>query len=353
MKNFIATFFKCYHLQVPLSSASSSTQNSNGKQLIDNLVGNWVPNESGTYSPFGGSSNITSLPQSPSALQELAEQQKNFVETQQKKPRMVAEVKPMRPSYSDVLIKSVPTPSPTIVSSNVKHENSTKKLIAKSLKNKPKTVILKCQNSSGSDEHGSPKLVLPTKSTQPFSSNLSRRWVSLDDISSSSESPDLTFDRSNNFERKKSFKFLKKETDKGETLNNYNIQNNSIKIETNSQKRPIQINNNLNTITRYSQTTYVGNKIEKNKQTNNKVKEEKKIAKDRYLKHFQAEKIQQIKKNQKNRKKENKDSAFRDLFKTVHKYSNRWSKIGLKILLWLLHLISDVFSMSINLVVQL
>lgn len=50
-----------------------SLQNSttNGKQLIDNLVGNWVPNQSGTYSPFGGSPNVTPVPHSSPEVEEV------------------------------------------------------------------------------------------------------------------------------------------------------------------------------------------------------------------------------------------------------------------------------------------
>ncbi|OXU21678.1 hypothetical protein TSAR_004041 [Trichomalopsis sarcophagae] len=338
--------------QVPLSS-SSINPNTNGKQLIDNLVGNWVPNQSGTYSPFGGSPNLTPVPQLTPEAKETDELPRNPVDTQQKKPRIVAEVKPMRPSYSDVLTKSIPTPpSPlTTAPTKPKQESATKKVLSKNSKNKAKPAVLKRQNSSGSDEHGSPKIQLPKKASEKINSNLSRRWVSLDNLGSQTESSDLTFDRSDNFERKKSFKSSKK-SEKGETLNNSKIQNNSTKNATNLQKRPIQINNNLNTTNSFSQTVST-DKIEKNQQANNKVKEEKKLIKEKSSKHSQAEKAQQIKKGQRNRKRENKDTAFKDVYKTASKYLNRWNKIGLKIFFWFLHLISDVVSMSANLLVQL
>jgi DnaJ family protein C protein 14 len=318
----------------------------NGKQLIDNLVGNWLPNQSGTYSPFGGSSNVTPVPHIPPEIKEIEQVPK-------KKPRMVAEVKPMRPSYSDVLIKSIPTPPSPLTTALLKPkpENASKKIISKNSKNKVKPTVLKRQNSSGSDEHGSPKIQLPKKTSEKINTNLSRRWVSLDNLGLPTESPDLIFDRSDNFDKKKNFKTSKK-TDKGETLNNSKIQNNSTKNTSNLQKRPIQINNNLNTTSSFSQTVYT-DKIEKNQQVNNKIKEDKKLTKEKSSKHFQAEKAQQIKKCQRNRKRETKDTAFKDLYKTAHKYFNRWSKIGLKIFFWFLHLISDIISMSANLVIQL
>lgn len=333
------------------------TPNFNGKQLIDNLVGNWVPNQSGTYSPFGGSPNITPIPPSiPADVRETEELPRNMSDSQYKKPRMVAEVKPMRPSYSDVLTKSAPTPpSPlTIQPMKPKIEIVSKKISNKSSnKSKNKHASLKRQNSSGSDDHNSPKIQIPRKVLEKNSSNLPRRWVSLDNLGSQTESRQInTFDRADQFEKKKSVKPPKK-VEKNETLNNTKIQNSNPKIAGNIPKRPIQINNNLGTINTSSQTVSP-EKIEKNQQVINKIsKEDKKIIKEKNSKRFQAEKAQQIKKGQRNKRKENRESPIKDLYKNLNKYATRWSKVVLKIFYWLLHLIYDVISMSANLVIQL
>jgi len=349
--------FNDQHMTVP---SELPNQNFNGKQLIDNLVENWVPNQSGTYSPFGGSPNITPVPQ---AVRDIRESDdlltRNISDSQYKKPRMVAEVKPMRPSYSDVLTKSAPTPpSPLTIQSNQKPkiEVAGKKISNKNIKTKNKSALLKRQNSSGSDDHNSPKMQIPRKVFEKNSSNLPRRWVSLDNLGSQSDSRQINaFDRSDQFcsERKKSDKKSKK-AEKSETLNNTKIQNSNPKTTGNIPKRPIQINNNLNTINTSSQTVS-SEKMEKNQQVINKVsKEDKKAVKEKNPKRFQAEKAQQqIKKGQRNRKRENTESSIKDLYKNLNKYATRWSKILLKIFYWLLHLISDVVSMSANLVIQL
>ncbi|XP_043495178.1 dnaJ homolog dnj-5 [Polistes fuscatus] len=330
-------------------------QNFNGKQLIDNLVCNWVPNQSGTYSPFGGSPNVTPVPQSNADVRDPEDLPRNISENHYKRPRMVAEVKPMRPSYSDVLTKSAPTPpSPLILPSmKPKVESMTKKVTNKSSKNKIKSTSLKRQNSSGSDDHNSPKFQVPKKVLEKNNSNLPRRWVSLDNLGSQTESHEIsTFDRSDQFEKKKILKTSKK-NDKNETLNNSKVQNNNSKTTGNVPKRPIQINNNLNTINNSSQTISP-ERIEKNQQQNNKInKDDKKMTKERNSKRFQAEKAQQIKKGQRSRRKECRESPIKDLCKNLNKYASRWSKIVLKIFYWLLHLISDVVSMSANLVIQL
>lgn len=350
--------FNDQHMTVPSELPS---QNFNGKQLIDNLVENWVPNQSGTYSPFGGSPNITPVPQ---AVRDVRESEdlppRNISDSQYKKPRMVAEVKPMRPSYSDVLTKSAPTPpSPLTVQPMKPKMEVTGKKISKNMKTKNKPALLKRQNSSGSDDHNSPKMQIPKKVFEKNTSNLPRRWVSLDNLGSQSDSHQINaFDRSDQFcsERKKSDKKSSKKAEKNETLNNTKIQNSNPKTAGNIPKRPIQINNNLNTINTSSQTVS-SEKMEKNQQIINKVaKEEKKATKEKNPKRFQAEKQQaqqQIKKGQRNRKRESRESSIKDLYKNLNKYATRWSKILLKIFYWLLHLISDVVSMSANLVIQL
>lgn len=332
-------------------SPNLTAQNSNSKQLIDNLVGNWVPNQSGTYSPFGGSPNVFPVPKTTPEVKDTDELPRAAPDAFQKKPRAVAEVKPMRPSYSDVLTKSAPTPSSPQTAPPLKpKQESAKKVVSKKTKTKP--AVLKRQNSSGSDDHNSPKVQGPKKILEKNNTNLSRRWVSLDNLGSPTESELNSFNKSDNFEKKRPLKASKK-AEKNEALNNSKIQNCNTKSAGNVQKKPIQINNNLNTINSFSQTVST-DKIEKNQQANNKVgKDDKKTVKEKSSKRFQAEKAQQIRKGQRSRKRENRESAFKDVYRNLNKYVIRWSKIVLKIFYWLFHLISDVFSMSANLVIQL
>ncbi|XP_017880221.1 dnaJ homolog dnj-5 [Ceratina calcarata] len=349
-QNMIDREYGLFNDQHMAASPELPTQNFNGKQLIENLVGNWVPNQSGTYSPFGGSQNVTPV-QSNVDVRDPEELPRTPTDAHYKKPRAVAEVKPMRPSYSDVLTKSVPTPpSPlTIQSSKPKTESVSKKVSNKNSKNKSKSTTLKRQNSSGSDDHNSPKMQIPRKTLEK-NSNLPRRWVSLDNLGSPTESHEInTFDRSTQFEKRKVPKLAKK-VEKGETLNNSKVQTNP-KSTGNIPKRPIQINNNLN-ITNTSSQTVSPEKIEKNQQVINKAKDDKKI-KEKSSKRFQTDKTQQIKKAQRNRRRENRESPVKDLYKSLNKYASHWIKIGLKIFHWLLHLVSDVVSMSCNLTILL
>lgn len=268
-----------------------------------------------------------------------------------KKPRIVAEVKPMRPTYSDVLIKSAPT---SVFPSKIKTENNQgNKAVSKNVKGKSKSSGLKRQNSSGSDDHESPKNQQTKRTTKKLSSDLPRRWVSMDNLNSTNVTSDLNnFCKTNNIDKKKqsTMKSASK-VDKTETLNNSKVQN-SAKNTSNMQKRPIQINNNLNIINSFSQTNS-RDKVEKNQQANNKYKEEKKFVKEKNLKHPQNEKIQQIRKGQRNRKRENKETTLKDIYKIFQKYFNRSIKLGLKLFFWFMHLIFDIMSMSTNLVVQL
>ncbi|KAI5711861.1 hypothetical protein M8J75_003704 [Diaphorina citri] len=142
-----------------------------GHQLIDNLVGNWVPNQSGTYSPFGNSFSAPNTfsvekEERPAAVFSDMPRQESLLSNNNvgKKPRMVAEVKPMRPSYSAVLTKSPPLPTQSNKSNNkitppvsVKGENASKSKSGKGKKAEADAKLnpgsnLKRQHSSGSEE---------------------------------------------------------------------------------------------------------------------------------------------------------------------------------------------------------
>lgn len=98
----------------------------NRTQLIENLVGHWtIPNNTGTYSPFGSAQfvpnigifeppkestlNCNGLHQTLENVNSCVNEELPFqFNRDTRKPRVVAEVKPMRPSYSDVLTKTPP-----------------------------------------------------------------------------------------------------------------------------------------------------------------------------------------------------------------------------------------------------
>lgn len=102
-----------------LFSSPQQTNSYQNRHLIENLVGNWVPNQNGTYSPFGGGSSTHVLDnrvESNIGIQHTAQQTQHSPSSNLfsklgnstlRRPRMVAEVRPMRPTYSDVLAKSV------------------------------------------------------------------------------------------------------------------------------------------------------------------------------------------------------------------------------------------------------
>lgn len=293
----------------------------NGKQLIENLVGNWAPNQSGTYSPFGG---VSPDPQSvPEEVHKVDQQPQ-----QQKKPRMVAEVKPMRPSYSDVLTKSVAAPIIPVPSAGIKPKQEFAKKVLNSKSNgkgKSKPAALKRQNSSGSDEHNSPKIHAPKKLVDKKSNLTARRWVSLDNLGTDNSSSFETF------EKKKPVGKTQKKPDGLKTQKNVA-----------QPKRPQTSCVNATTVNNFSQTVAT-DKVEKVSQAVPKVKKDK-------SKKVQNEKA--LKKGRAGRKRENRETV-KNLYKTVSKHTTRWSKFALKVFYWLLHLICDVVSMSVNLVIQL
>lgn len=201
---------------IPNSSPVNSQQSTpNRTQLIENLVGNWIPNTSGTYSPFGNvpaykpnifesTSDIENLsnnmvkqvlddpPPPPQDLPERPVEDNHFQFTRDtKKPRIVAEVKPMRPSYSDVLLKSAPQP-PIIKSGKAEvKETKQKKEVKKSAKGDKQPKVNNLLNRSNTSTeikdiplekaNGSAKNNDKTKEGK--GNQLNRKWASLDNVS--------------------------------------------------------------------------------------------------------------------------------------------------------------------------
>lgn len=203
-------------------SQSNSVPTSN---FLKEVLGNWEPNSSGTYSPFGQNYPLNhpdapAMNLNPTVMPNLEPQQGNigtgkpetsspkrndpFADTGNKK-RIVAEVKPMRPTYSDVLAKNTKNNTPpeptrkTKISSNVDPKSMSKTNNTKAEKsstntknvnedNKHKNEGKKLNMTSSGSESGdintddTEKRQKPNKKTKNKRNNMSRKWSSLDDI---------------------------------------------------------------------------------------------------------------------------------------------------------------------------
>ncbi|XP_071443549.1 uncharacterized protein [Hetaerina americana] len=187
-------------------------------ELIDNLVGQWVPTPSGTYNPFGNhsgsarNSEIIITKDLPSIIKPEKSEVNGIVPGEKAKRRNNIEEKIVRPSYSDVLSKTPPTKthsSPTLANKSMANSignpsecrgKSANGGISRNKGGSGRKGCLKRQYSSGSDEQvvsiASAKLnlipdnvaALTSKFGGHFESNKSsgeaipRRWVSLDDL---------------------------------------------------------------------------------------------------------------------------------------------------------------------------
>ncbi|RZC42394.1 hypothetical protein BDFB_010747 [Asbolus verrucosus] len=179
-------------------------QTSNHTHLIENLVGNWVPNTSGTYSPFG---NVEPFKPNVGVFEQLSEKENNEqnlileqpLEEKQfhfnrnnRKPRMVAEVKPMRPSYSDVLTKAVPPNTSKPAKTDTKETKQKKDSNKKNGKSE-KTQKVNCSLNRSNTNADIKDIPISDKSAQFIKSStekdkrnkgtqLNRKWASLDNI---------------------------------------------------------------------------------------------------------------------------------------------------------------------------
>lgn len=192
--------------QVPGHIQENVPQSSNRTQLIEHLVGNWmVPNNSGTYSPFGNSESFKHnvfdlqtererdinlhLPKDESKFKATEDEVQFQFNRDLRKPRMVAEVKPMRPSYSDVLTKPVPqTNNVKPLKSDCKEAKPKKdaKKGGKADKEKKTNGILNRSNTNN-DIKEIPldkglNAVKTEKTKNSKNGNLSRKWASLDNL---------------------------------------------------------------------------------------------------------------------------------------------------------------------------
>lgn len=192
--------------------------------FLKDLLGNLEPNSTGTYSPFGqnyplnhpDASNLNIHSNSP--VMETPKNQPIKPENSPKrnenspladtstKKRIVAEVKPMRPTYSDVLAKNTKNTSPNDTTRKVKPQSVESKSVNKTNTKPEKPVNVKHDEnklknekkhnntiSSGSESgdintDDNEKRQKPSKKSKNKRSNISRRWSSLDDITNEEDS---------------------------------------------------------------------------------------------------------------------------------------------------------------------
>lgn len=178
--------------QHPDNIASSS----NHTHLIEHLVGNWVvPNNNGTYSPFGNPDsyklNVFDERDSVNLMHQIKDESKlDGIQFNRefRKPRMVAEVKPMRPSYSDVLTKPVPQTTTKPMKNESKETKPKKdgKKIPKGEKEKKNSGLNRSNTNNELKDLPLEKNLNQSKSEKFKSTKngqLGRKWASLDNIS--------------------------------------------------------------------------------------------------------------------------------------------------------------------------
>ncbi|XP_046407537.1 uncharacterized protein LOC124172161 [Ischnura elegans] len=186
-------------------------------ELIDNLVGQWVPAPSGNYNPFGNHNSPrnteSKLREDGSVILKKEKVEINGILTAEKpKCRINIEEKIARPSYSDVLSKTPPTKthsSPTLANKSMTNpvgnasEGKVKGANGGITRNRSgggRKGCLKRQYSSGSDEHVislanvklnqfqdnvpgvGDKFIIQGELGKSSGEALPRRWVSLDDL---------------------------------------------------------------------------------------------------------------------------------------------------------------------------
>lgn len=313
------------NVQIPPENVLTSNEHG-PSQLIENLVGNWIsPNISGTYSPFGNLNesptshkkivNVSNVTINPDVISPEYDDKFQF-SRENRKPRMVAEVKPMRPSYSDVLSKSVPATKPTkneVKDSFQKKEVSKKNKIDKNIK---LNQLLNRSNTNNDlnikDLHFEKNSNTKNNSkTKNKNEKLERKWASLDNINESGN---------------KNEKIKKKDV---EETNKSSSKNSSKKKNNNFEANETESGNSTS-------ETYV---ISKNGvKKNNKVKSKMDtLSNERSF----------GKKSQRTKRKDN-NRLLGILIEKCNFFLKEWWKISFTFIFWIFQLISDICSLSVH-----
>ncbi|KAJ0179701.1 hypothetical protein K1T71_004292 [Dendrolimus kikuchii] len=230
--------------------------------FLKDLLGNLEPNSTGTYSPFGqnyplnhpDAPNLNMLINTPAIDPSKGQPKSNnspkrnenspLADTSNKK-RIVAEVKPMRPTYSDVLAKNTKNNTPVEATLRSKPQNSEIKPANKT-NNKPDKTSqntkhddkpLKAEKkthstiSSGSESGDVntdeiDKHQKPNKKTKNKRSSISRKWSSLDNITN--EEDDINHNNESQFVFIENHEKPMKKEKKSDSNKNKNVDKNSV-----------------------------------------------------------------------------------------------------------------------------
>ncbi|KAL1494572.1 hypothetical protein ABEB36_010149 [Hypothenemus hampei] len=319
-------------------SQDNLNQNNCHSPMFDNLVSGWgLSNNCGTYTPFGNTDtfkpklfDFKGRSEELNVKEEIKFPQSEFVSDKfnftkdVKKTRPLAEVKPMRPSYSDVLTKPVP---PTNIK-QVRAEAKELKVKKDSRKNGKTDKSSKITNllSRSSTNHDFKDLPIDgsfpnSKSEKKTlkSSQLNRKWNSLDNIS---ESASLKVEEPRKAKKQEEGP---KSGSKTKSKPVKNVQNVTDEVSDDAVKaEPINTAKNM---------------LKKNK---NSVRQKLTDGHNGGGERFSA------KKTQRSRKKD--EQPILDILSEKAKlYIRRWCKVVMLFVLWLFYLISDVCTLSAHL----
>ena len=335
----------------------NQTSNTPTSNFLKEVLGNWEPNSSGTYSPFGQnyplnhpdaptiSNNTSSVEAVMAQVKPEHSPKRNenvpLSDTSNKK-RIVAEVRPMRPSYSDVLAKNAKNPQldttkkvkahnnlenktpnkPTHKfeksSNNMKHMNDEK------LKNekKPQSSTISSGSESGDvNTDDTEKYQKTTKKSKNKRNNMSRKWSSLDDITNE----EGNFNQDNESQ----FVFIKSESEK------------SAKSDRKHEKPKDDDKSGDDDDFKFDDDEINSQFILQESQ-NDSIKARKK--KDRNH-HKISKSLQDKKKVNQNKFRKNKPGYMG----LVQNYLEHWIEVSWKAIIWFFYLLSDICRMSLHL----
>ncbi|CAH2236185.1 jg24080 [Pararge aegeria aegeria] len=316
--------------------------------FLKDVLGNWEPNLSGTYSPFGqnyplnhpdaptiSSNGIEPLVQMKPENSPKRNENVPLADNNTKK-RIVAEVKPMRPSYSDVLAKNAKNNPPE--AKKVKPQNSVEnKTPTKLIKtDKPQTIKqnnndnkksdkkLHSTISSGSESgdfntDDTEKQQKTSKKTKNKRNNMSRKWSSLDDI---------TCEEGLEQDNDSQFVFIKTEEKQKKDKR--------LDQPKNAESNVDEDDFNLDEDEEASQFVLQEGQIEGTKSR------KKKEART----HYKSSKVVQDKKKSIQTKVRRNKPGYMGL---VQNYLERWGDATWKAVVWFIYLLSDICRMSLHL----
>lgn len=340
--------------QDPLNSPAQDSPTPN---FLDGFLGILEPNSTGTYSPFGhnyplnhpDASNLNILPNNPildtKNLSVKAEsspkrnENSPLADTSNKK-RIVAEVKPMRPSYSDVLAKNKKDNLQADVCRTVKPQNIETKPVNSKANNKP-------EKPANNIKHDENKMQNEKKQT----------------ISSGSESGDLNTD-----DNEKHAKPAKKSKNKRTNSRKWSAQDGATNEEDNyslgSQSQFMFIENQDKPLKKEKKTD---NNKSKNSDKSSILEDDFKIDEDDSASFLYQEGQSESGKSKKKKegrsffkasktvqdKKKTTQSKFRrnkpGYLGLAQNYLENWGGASWKAFVWFYYLLSDIFGMTVHL----